>query len=380
MDGSEPQTDRGTVSRWERGVERPSLYYQRLLSELDRRLEAEGVAELRRRDLLRLGGAVSGLAAMAPVLESWDRLVLALRGSDPVHDDMVADLEAQTAGFHELERQLPGRALFPKLDAHLDGLAEVLRGRMSATQRQRTIRAAGDAAVLAGWIAWDMHNRPASMRLYKTASVAAREAGDPALLACILAYRSYGIGVDGDHRTAAGMLAEAVRHAEAGGNVMAVAWLRARQAEELASLGDTAAVDTIEQAMTVFDRAGQHERPWTRFVDRARMSGYATTVYMRLRESRLAEDSIEATLDALGTGAELAKRRALILADIANLYLQQRALEPGIEFANEALTLALRAESSPALSRLGDLQPSLRRWSNEPPARQLGERLRVVCA
>src|SRR6266487_140492 len=189
MDGSEPQTDRGTVSRWERGVERPSLYYQRLLSELDRRLEAEGVAELRRRDLLRLGGAVSGLAAMAPVLESWDRLVLALRGSDPVHDDMVADLEAQTAGFHELERQLPGRALFPKLDAHLDGLAEVLRGRMSATQRQRTIRAAGDAAVLAGWIAWDMHNRPASMRLYKTASVAAREAGDPALLACILAYR-----------------------------------------------------------------------------------------------------------------------------------------------------------------------------------------------
>jgi hypothetical protein len=319
---------------------------------------------------------------MAPVLvlESWDRLVLALRGSDPVHDDMVADLEAQTAGFHELERQLPGRALFPKLDAHLDGLAEVLRGRMSATQRQRTIRAAGDAAVLAGWIAWDMHNRPASMRLYKTASVAAREAEDPALLACILAYRSYGIGVDGDHRTAAGMLAEAVRHAEAGGNVMAVAWLRARQAEELASLGDTAAVDTIEQAMTVFDRAGQHERPWTRFVDRARMSGYATTVYMRLRESRLAEDSIEATLDALGTGAELAKRRALILADIANLYLQQRALEPGIEFANEALTLALRAESSPALSRLGDLQPSLRRWSNEPPARQLGERLRVVCA
>jgi len=144
------------------------------------------------------------------MLESWDRLLLALQGSAPVDDDMVAHLEAQTAGFHELERQLPGRALFPKLDAHLDGLAEMLRGQMSPARRRRLIRAAGDAAVLAGWIAWDMHNPVASMRLYKTASVAAHEGEDPALLACLLAYRSYAIGVNGDHRTAVAMLSEAV--------------------------------------------------------------------------------------------------------------------------------------------------------------------------
>jgi hypothetical protein len=100
---------------------------------------------------------------------------------------------------------------------------------------------------------------------------------------------------------------------------------------------------------------------------------------MRLHQARRAEDSIEVTLNALGTSAELSKRRALILADIANLYLQQRAPEPGVEFANEALTLALRAESSPALSRLAQLQPSLRKWRHEPAARQLDERLRVVC-
>jgi transcriptional regulator with XRE-family HTH domain len=260
LDGSEPQTDRGTVSRWERGIERPSLYYRRLLSELDRRLEAESVAELRRRDVLRLGGAVSGLTAVAPMLESWDRLVLALQGSGTVDDDVVANLEAQTAGFHELERQLPGRALFPKLEAHLDGLADVLRGQMSSAQRRRLIRVAGDAAVLAGWITWDMRSRVAAMRLYKTASVAAHEADDPALLACTLAYRSYAIGVDGDHRTAVGMLAKAVRHAEAAGYTKAVAWLRARQAEELSSLGDTSALDEIEKAMTAFDLVGEHER------------------------------------------------------------------------------------------------------------------------
>src|SRR5215471_11343628 len=65
VDGREPQTDRGTVSRWERGVERPSLYYRRLFTELDRRLGPQGVKELRRRDLLRVGGAMTGMAAMA---------------------------------------------------------------------------------------------------------------------------------------------------------------------------------------------------------------------------------------------------------------------------------------------------------------------------
>ncbi len=160
---------------------------------------------------------------------------------------------------------------------------------------------------------------------------------------------------------------------------MAVAWLRARQAEELASLGDTTALDAIERAIAAFASVEKHVRPWTRFVDQARIAGYATTVYMRLHQARLAEQSIEATLNALGTSAELSKRRALILADIANLHLQQRALVPGIEFANEALTLALKAESSPALSRIVELQSSLRQWRSDPAARQLDERLRVVC-
>jgi hypothetical protein len=182
-------------------------------------------------------------------------------------------------------------------------------------------------------------------------------------------------------RAAVELLSEAVRQADEAGDPMVMAWVRARHAEELAGLGDSSALDVIERAQALFNAGGtDHVRPWTRFVDPARMAGFTTSVYLRLGQTRLAADSIQMTLTALGTTGALSKRRALILADIAGLQLQQGAVGPGVEYANEALNLALQSESSPALHRLGNLLPQLQHWVHEPAARSLDERLRVVCA
>jgi hypothetical protein len=105
--------------------------------------------------------------------------------------------------------------------------------------------------------------------LLRHAIKAAKEAKDPAIIACALAYRSYIPSAKGANGRARALLAEALELLPRTSSSGTLAWIAARHAEESAQLGDTAQAlaswERAEEAYSVTDT--DDDRVWTRFLD-----------------------------------------------------------------------------------------------------------------
>ncbi len=336
---------------------------------------AEGIAEsevrtvrpLDRRHFLQL----LGLSLAAPDPDQWERLEKAIRRSAAVDTVLISDLEAQTSSLHQLERQIPARQLSARVELHLDRLTDLLE-RAPAGLKRRLIATVGDTASLGGWIAWDMGNRESVARLYKIATLAAREGDDPVLRACLLAYASYGAPPD----LARELLQSARSCVDGGAYPTTLAWIDGREAEEAALTGDAvAAARLLEHGFRMYEASQPaQERTWTRFVDSTRMAGFAISTYTRLG---MTESALQAATNVLG-GLESGKRRAIFLADTADVYLQQQgveAAEAGLKLADQALEAARETESTLGYDHLKRLSPRLKPWLRLPAARQLHDQL-----
>jgi tetratricopeptide (TPR) repeat protein len=342
-----------------------------------------------RRTFLRHAAGVAGLATIPAGLavlpnasedgEPWERLTRALERPSPLDPTLVTDVETLTASLHDLETRMPARRLIAQVSSHLDRLAELLQGSTTQTLRQRLIGTAGDAAVLGAWVAWDMGDRSGAFRLYETAITAAREGEDPALRACILAYGSYGASADGDAQRARELLELARRCVHGAGFPATYAWIACRQAEETAALGDeSGALRLLESGLKSFATADpEGERVWTRFLDPTRVRGFEISTYARLGDTATALRIAEEALAALEPGR--VKRKALVMANTAEVYLQQGNLDLGIEVGGKALNTALETEYTWGFESLRRLRPLLGQWSGNPEARHLEERLAAVC-
>jgi transcriptional regulator with XRE-family HTH domain len=406
----EPGVDRNTVSRWERGISRPTPRYIQLLSAVfgappedlglvsppppppsgpappwDPPRIAELLGKLRpdvdRRTFLRQAAGVAGIAAglttfpSPPEGEPWERLVHALSRPLPLDPELVTNMETLTTSLHDLEARMPARQLIAQLSLHLDRLADLLQGTTTEQQRRRLVGTAGDTAVLGAWVAWDMGDRPGAFRLYETAITAAREGDDPALRACILAYASYGASADGDARRARDLLELARQSVEGKGYPATYAWISCRQAEETAALGEEqAALRLLESGLTSFQKAeSDTERVWTRFLDPARVGGFAVSVYGRVGDTGSALRVAEQVLTSVEP--DHVKKRSLLLAGAAEAHLRRGDLDVGLELADQALVAAQASETSWGYQSLARLRPLLDRWPDNAEVRQLGERL-----
>jgi tetratricopeptide (TPR) repeat protein len=342
-----------------------------------------------RRTFLRHAAGVAGLAAIPAGIaalpnapedgEPWERLTRALERPSPLDPALVTDVETLTASLHDLETRMPARRLIAQVSGHLDRLAELLQGSTTQTLRQRLIGTAGDAAVLGAWVAWDMGDRSGAFRLYETAITAAREGEDPALRACILAYGSYGASADGDTHRARDLLELARRCVDGAGFPATYAWIACRQAEETAALGDGAgALRLLESGLRSYASSEPgNERVWTRFLDTTRVRGFAISTYARLGDTETALRIAEDTLASLEPAR--VKRRALVMASTAEVYLQQGNLDVGIDVAGRALTAALETEYTWGYENLRRLRPLLAQWRDNPDVHHLDERLATIC-
>lgn len=382
-----PGVDRNTVSRWERGVRRPRPYYVQLLGllyqatpaelglvqgpqEIEHHvpaihgLEAPATAALvKRRDVLR-GLAVGVATPFGLETEPWARLLRALQPPGTVSGESVADIEAATSGFHMLEHHVPAGHLYGRLAHHVNQIAGLLERPMSSPLRKRLTVAAGESAALAGWLAWDLRDGERAQRLYETALVAAREAGDPALRACTLGYRSYMVEAPASLE----LLEHARSLIEPHTYPATYAWLSGREAEERARLGSSKpALDVLDGGLSAHASAqADRERAWTGFMDTSRMQGFAISTYARLGDL---EQARKAAADALAVlGAE--KHSAMILADIADVELRQGHLDEGLQRAGAALDIVVKTEFSVGFERLRGLRHRLRGWAGEPGVRQ----------
>ncbi len=323
-----------------------------------------------RRTVLQLAATL----VSAPLLgadEPTERLAFALTGPMSLQEDTIHFLEQRTIGLHRIEPMFQARIVHRSITSHLREITALLEGHPDDPLRSRLARLAGESAVLAAWTAWDLGEIAHSVRMYRITEIAARAAGDPAIMACANTFRSYNTSGPTAHEDARKLLTEARRCLPDTGEDATRAWVLGREAEEAAAIGDPAADDLIKQAAEAFDRARpQKERPWTRFLDQTRMNALELATYTRLGNEQKVHDLAG---DLLATVTPASKRAALINADVGIASIRLGDVNSGISYGRRSLEAVKTSETSFGLWRLEELARAL---AQEPKARELRAEIR----
>jgi len=116
------------------------------------------------------------------------REIASARSIDPA---IIRILQEETDTIRLLDRQLGAPAVASKLEAHIMHVSAGLHHSLHPAQREKLATVLADAAALAGWQAIDMGRLPTAWGHFETATAAAREAGDPCLLAFAAGEQAY---------------------------------------------------------------------------------------------------------------------------------------------------------------------------------------------
>ena len=339
---------------------------------------------VKRRKMLSMAAGLGATAALAQT-GAWERLTYALSRPTAVDEMTVRAVEARAAGFHQLEELIPAPALFKGLAAHLRETSALISGTAadpSDELRHRLIVAAGESAVLAGWLASDMGDSSTARNFYDAAERAAKETNDPGIVACALAYRSYIPSTKGAHGRARALLTDALdtlaeqeqRKISQG----TLAWLSARHAEESAALGDTKqALNSWRRAQEAFSLADPAEdRVWTRFMDQNRFDSYHVATYANIGKLDEAQEIASALLARLPEPDR--KKAVIILEEVAAAYLRQGAANDAARIGRDGLVLLRDTGFTMWLPRFESIGRVLARWNRQPRVRAYLEELKAV--
>ncbi|SCF50021.1 hypothetical protein GA0070216_14413 [Micromonospora matsumotoense] len=319
--------------------------------------------------------AVPALALFAAAVpsEPWNRLAYMLAHPQQLDEPALEQLETHTADLFRKEEHLPARQLAVHLGDHVRRLEQVT-GRVPEPFARRVLMTTGEALALAGWVAWDSKQHTAAQDLYARAVRAAQAAGDGPLLACVLAYQSYGAEADGNLPYARQLLIEAQAYVRTEHSAATRAWLAAREAEVNAALGEsTLALRALDRALTAYDYARPHrERSWTGFFTPSRLGSMTVTTYARLDHADL-----DTTTDAVVTSLPStdAKIKAVILADVAMAAVQRGRHDRGAVLGHQALEQTLTQEASLGRQRLYNLHLMIQGKRGDAELAELDDRL-----
>jgi tetratricopeptide (TPR) repeat protein len=154
---------------------------------------------------------------------------------------VVRVLQGETDNIRLLDRRLGAPAVAGKLDAHIGQIETSLRYSLRPGNRQQLARALADASALAGWQAIDMNRLPRAWAHFERATAAAREAGDPCLLAFAAGEQAY-VLLDLHRPTEAlAMVRAAYEETRTAIPHQVRSWLRAAEAEMAAAVGEESA-------------------------------------------------------------------------------------------------------------------------------------------
>jgi tetratricopeptide (TPR) repeat protein len=357
-------------------VARPGDTFDILTDTFDLQLLAESIGRrggnLKRREILSLAATLGTSAAIAQN-EAWERVAYALSEPKATDEGVIREIEARSAGFHQLEEWVPATTLYKGLAVHLREVGTLLNGTLTDPRdglRSRLVAAAGESAVLAGWLASDMGDTTTARNFYDTAERAAKDINDPDIVACALAYRSYIPSTRGAHGRARALLTTGLEAITESASPGTVAWLAARHAEESAALGDRAqALNSWGKADEAFNIADPEEdRVWTRFMDQNRFDSYHIATYASIGKLDEAQEIANRVLERLAQPDR--KKAAIILEGIAAAHLSQGSVNEACRLAKEGLVVLRETEFTMWLPKFEALAQSLHRWRSQTPARE----------
>jgi transcriptional regulator with XRE-family HTH domain len=333
----------------------------------------KGGTDIERRALLQLLAGL-GLGAVLPDPEPWERLSSVLRRPSSIDLATIEDLEADTVALYRREECSPATQVFADTVSHLDLLTTLVESApRSSLLRRRLVVTAGESSALAGWLAHETGDRSRAERYYEAAVDAAEDAGDLALKANVLGYRSYPAAPI----EAEDLLEEAQTYVAGTPYLTTYAWLRGRKAEVSAlARRPTDALRALDDAVGAFDQAKPtEERAWTAFFDRGRLGSIEIATHARLHRG---DDVQAAAAQVLRSLPPVEKRRAIVLAGVADARAELGDLEGAGQYGREALTMAVETESSVALQQLAALGARLNRSRDVPGIRGFLEQLKTV--
>jgi hypothetical protein len=226
------------LSRWCNDHERPSKFYQSILSTALSRPPAR-LGFVDPPEPTRLGAPQSrfvedGIAAWGQLLDdagtngialstaellsgaSWRRPTQKpstdpMAGSGKVGAELLDALDVMTEGYRRLNRQLGAASVFDDSTRHLQRIARLKDSSMTTEHRRHLAAAASEVASLAAWQALDLGRPGAAWSYYLLATRAAREAGHRELHAYVVAETSYVLLFGGQVREALSLVKRA-RH------------------------------------------------------------------------------------------------------------------------------------------------------------------------
>ena len=341
----------------------------------DLQLLAEAIGRngttVKRREMLALAAQLSATAALAQS-GVWERLADALTNPSAINEANIREMEARSAGFHHLEEIVSAPVLLKGLTVHLREVSALLNSSAADSRnnlRRRLMVVAGESSVLAGWAASDMGDSATARNFYDTAAKAAKEANDPAIASCALAYRSYIPSTKGANGRARVLLTEALENISETTSPATVAWIAARHAEESAQLGDKAQAlaswGRAEDAFSISDP--DEDRVWTRFLDQNRFDSYRIATYSKVGKLDEAQEIAAAILARLGQPDR--KKAVIIFDDIASAHLARGSVNEASQAAQSGLTVLRETEFAMWLPRFEAIAQGLRRWQRQPQVR-----------
>jgi transcriptional regulator with XRE-family HTH domain len=384
--------DTNTLSRWERGVRRPSRRYARLLCltyELpptadqlaricqrvpDGREEAHLEPELPH--YLALADLAAGL--------DWERLSAMLRTPPRLDEHQMDELYVLTRKYAQGSETAVPAVHLRAVRGHL----ELLKGLLASAHVNGQIRGlrsiAGETAALAGWLSFLLDDRGSAHAAYALAGEFAGQAEDTLLGAHLLVVRSllhsrvpWGWVSGGDTVMAMALLDRA--QAEAGPpSPFLHSWLLAHRAGEHAAAGDAnAAQRDLEGAATALSAASTGSYGLFGYWDGTRLAAARGACAVSLGESTEAITVLEDALAKVCPGVTVV--RCNILTDLGAAYALEWELGQACVLLTDALAMAAQAGLGGAVQRIVAVrQQHLTKWRRTSQVAELDEQLRML--
>lgn len=328
------------------------------------RQTGEAGDEVRRRELLTYVGAVAGGLGMDVFV--GDRAVGAM-------DVTVAERVTRRLGT--LKESMSAQRFYRILSRHVGAVHRLARQADGSRVRQGLLGVLAQTQADAGWVAaFDLQDRRRAARRFHGALRAAHDAADPIAGGAVCLRLA-------DSALYTGELRDALELAVAGRNLVGrddppleVA-LATTIAQAQAGLGrDAAARTTMDGAEQVAGVAGFGPSRWAK-MDRQRLAGDRGLVALALGRFTDADGDLRVAIAAQPPGNG---HRAMLSVGLARALFAQGDPDGAAAVALPSIEVLARLGSKGRVANLACLNPYLRRHSDRPVVRELGERLRLL--
>lgn len=344
---------------------------ERLLRMLGDQYLGRGMSRQRFLHALLGAGAVSALAPWEAAVDFEPLERVEQRGTrlDPRAVDSYRTITGQ---HRELYWTAPAMVLLPAALGHTQLGVELLSCDVG-NERHVLAGAVAESALLGARLAFfDLQQLPLAERCFEVATNAARESGDHALAAAVIAHRSFVPGFAGDRAAAQPLLDAARGHARYAAGPLLRSWLHCVHAEVSARCGDAErSVRHARQAEDSLSTAGT-DPDWLDYFDPARLAGFLGYSQLVLGRTGEAVHSLERALAQLDDRA--GKQRSVVLLDLAAAHAATDA-EHAMALAEQAFDQLEREPYVMAHDRIPALQRALHGTMQQ---RALDERARAL--